>query len=625
MSLQSASVREELDFSTEAICQTFEFGTREERHQIRRLLEQGIPYIGHGAASGSAEAVFGARKAIEAFLHDTALFLPRNDALKVLEGHDLHAFACRPRLVEQLAHPFVPLYTLPELAERTAGFIAHLERNREHLLLTGFSRTGFARCEWLQIRLGNLYYTYEPISWRARAGAAREWIYEYAWTADADAEAPFSAATTPIRDGYEPIAEDVRVRLASLRAIVHDAKIAILRLLLTVMHDRDTHDLRERSRELLVRSLSPGDKDFLLRADDYYLRLPSGEPAFSSARGYGAGGLSDLLDVIGHYEREIELGRLAHTRERLFGFMSTDDHGRFSMSRNLYSETEEIALLETALATYLSRTVAHAARVTDYRLWRDRTLNEGWAPAAEPKRTPFECQNQSTAENVFRRERNKWIVAFNGRRSVEVPDPMRGPNAGQGYAGFRTVAYLLSKPHVRISAYELDNYEIAVAVATDHSQHVSLTEAIDAGLSTSRASGEQGKLPDDQAVSDYRKRLAALQTSVEGASKELAAAQTDPKRMQTGRVIRLQKQITEWEEEISLLKREIGRAVGQGGQLRSIDGERETVRLRVRGRIERVRKRLEECDPVLGKHLRDHIITTDGFKYAPPLPVDWQL
>lgn len=75
-------------------------------------------------------------------LADLLEFLPLKDALELLESDELPRIQKSLFRIEYLNWDYPPFYTLDELQKLTTWFISHLERNREHLINTGYRRPG---------------------------------------------------------------------------------------------------------------------------------------------------------------------------------------------------------------------------------------------------------------------------------------------------------------------------------------------------------------------------------------------------------------------------------------------------------------------------------------------------
>ena len=75
--------------------------------------------------------------------------LGASEALQLFEQEEhLEWLAWRVIWFRSLMSEATPLYTLAELADLTGSFVAHLERNREQLVATGYPRTTFESSSW---------------------------------------------------------------------------------------------------------------------------------------------------------------------------------------------------------------------------------------------------------------------------------------------------------------------------------------------------------------------------------------------------------------------------------------------------------------------------------------------
>lgn len=97
-------------------------------------------------------------------LDEALAYLPPEDALSVFERTDSGALSRRCRLLDFLADPTTPAYTLGELADLLDALGRHLERNRDPLLRTGYPQTSFAPSPWLEWHLVLLSPTKLPVS-----------------------------------------------------------------------------------------------------------------------------------------------------------------------------------------------------------------------------------------------------------------------------------------------------------------------------------------------------------------------------------------------------------------------------------------------------------------------------
>ena len=195
-----------------------------------------------------------------------------------------------------------------------------------------------------------------------------------------------------------------------------------------------------------------------------------------------------------------------------------------------------------------------------------------------------------TEENVFRREGDYWLVAFEGH-TAHLRD----------LKGLRYLARLLADPGHEFHVLDL------VAVERGWSG--------DAGRSTERglafSSGlDVSVLLDAQAKEAYRRRLAEIAEDIEEA-----------------RVLRDDERAAQAEAERDFLVHELARAVGLGGRDRRVDSASERARASVTRAVRQSMARIREYHPKLGEHLDRAIRTGTYCVYLPDarVPQVWKL
>lgn len=139
---------------------TVEANALARRHHIKN--KQRVLAIMERTAVECGEEFF--LKAFCPFLEGALSYLPPERALATFESVDLSSLLQRTQQIYYFADPTTPFYTLEELAELMARYARHLEVNRESLIRTGFPRTSFERCKWLDYHLGHLNFTKLPVS-----------------------------------------------------------------------------------------------------------------------------------------------------------------------------------------------------------------------------------------------------------------------------------------------------------------------------------------------------------------------------------------------------------------------------------------------------------------------------
>ena len=206
---------------------------------------------------------------------------------------------------------------------------------------------------------------------------------------------------------------------------------------------------------------------------------------------------------------------------------------------------------------------------------------------AAPAVSPPDGQRVATG-NVFRREGDYWLVAFDGN-TVRVRD----------LKGMHYLARLLADPGREYHALDL------VAAETGADARVDSNRA--AGLSRSSL-GDAGEVLDARAKRAYRRRLAEIEADIDearAAGDGERAAQADAER--------------------DFLMQELARAVGLGGRDRRAASASERARVGVTRAVRHAMTRIGEHHPELGEHLGRTIRTGTYCAYVPDprAPAGW--
>ncbi len=223
-------------------------------------------------------------------------------------------------------------------------------------------------------------------------------------------------------------------------------------------------------------------------------------------------------------------------------------------------------------------------RIDAPQLWSDRVLREK-ADATDGLTTA--PRPESDRECVFRQEGEYWKTAYEGG-STNVRE--RG--------GMRFIALLLARPGEDIAAIEM--------FAT-FSAGAGISPAQD-GLSAASDLGDAGEEFDARALSEYRRRLAEIES-------EIDAAETSH---DSGAVARAH-------AEREMLSQEIASGTGLYGGLRRAASHRERARVNVTRQIKSAIDAIRKVNPPLGRHLANSISTGSTCRYAPADRIKWQL
>jgi hypothetical protein len=234
-------------------------------------------------------------------------------ALQLFEHENPLQLVRRASAFKYLNDDATPLHSLEELARLTRVLIDRQVTNREHLVKTGWPQDDLAESPWLRAALNNLYDVKVWVDLdETEEGLDNHHHWTYTWSRRRDFEStdddicPYEEA--PYRDAFS---EDDAARLEASRSQFFDIKIAVIGELARAVDLRNATGLWKRCLKLLTTRLTADDIDFYLRMDQ--VRHAQHCLSVRSSSKSGAqrpGGLSDLLYVVGHYEKELSLQTL---------------------------------------------------------------------------------------------------------------------------------------------------------------------------------------------------------------------------------------------------------------------------------------------------------------------------
>ncbi len=252
-------------------------------------------------------------------------------ALEILERERIGHIHGRAVVLAHLASPRTPLYTRGELAELLKASIEHLKRNQADLILRGHPRTRFSRCPWLHVRLSWLYPVRSPEKATWAENAAGESEYAYGWGEDEKVDVS-SDGRIFIRH-YEHSYEDAPFHyglslvdaghLEELRPRMFDLKVGILDRLANALRKDDGARVELSCLDLICNAFTYDEVEFLFKQDRELLNFgPRTKEEIGDPHGGGmprsvTGGLSNLLELIGHCEIEIQQGTYHDTTTEL--------------------------------------------------------------------------------------------------------------------------------------------------------------------------------------------------------------------------------------------------------------------------------------------------------------------
>jgi tetratricopeptide (TPR) repeat protein len=321
----------------------------------------------------------------------------------------------------------------------------------------------------------------------------------------------------------------------------------------------------------------------------YESRNGYGHPEFST--GCVARSLGNLASTMGrfddaerHYETALERNTrmgavpwVAHTHHDLAMMLLTREApGDRERATEELHEAAEIArrLGQVALEGKVVMVLA--------KLGVDREI------AVDPVPRPVDAG--PAIPNVFRREGEYWLVAFDGHE-FRLQDTK----------GLTYLAALLANPGREIHALDLVTSPRAGARAAGR---------ITSELGPSSGRDNLGAVLDDQARAAYRGRIEELQATIdeaEGWNDSERAAQAH--------------------DELDFLVRELAAATGLGGRDRRVGSDAERARVNVTRAIRSSIARIQDHDPEMGRHLERTVRTGTFCVYEsdPRATVDWAL
>jgi hypothetical protein len=246
-------------------------------------------------------------------------------ALTLFEKEDLELLQKRATALRYLLGGSAPFYSLSELEQLTKLFILYLARNRDHILKTGLPEQSFEKSPLLETLLSPLYFVKKPISSHiAESNENGDDFYQYIWGAGNDGssieectydEAPILEILTPAQARY----------LIKNRGKLFVLKIQVLRELLESIQTGEETNLVNQSLRLLTKIYDEKELESYINTDNAYIDAkiyPRENP--TDWHRPVTGGITDLLEIIGHYQKELSIGTFAKTREALGQIISSD-------------------------------------------------------------------------------------------------------------------------------------------------------------------------------------------------------------------------------------------------------------------------------------------------------------
>jgi hypothetical protein len=560
--------------------------------------------------------------------------LPASKVLHVLEREDLLKLLVRLGLLETLASEQTPLYTLEELANVLKEFRGFLDENKESLLQTGYPGAAFSSSPWLDRYLGKLYYlevrppqTPQPGS-RPSGREFDKWSFRQFTGRRLHDEKTGSLEIDP---------EDV-ARLVEGRPKLLKLKHDVLLRVEMALRDGSFEGAWKDCVAALNRSLTGGEAGFYLREDRFYRDedaqrvglVPIAHTLISSTL---PGGLSDLLEVVGHCECELRFRMYDQTKRDLLALASKTG---LSDWRELVADSYLVLvdkpwrrgldlILDRFMALGLTSATSdfwpeYRARLKDLfagewnwrpddwparkelieglleRMGREREHRAGADASGRPRagRPDADGVGAPPAANQFRRDAETWSIRFRGTLLPALPD----------FNGFHYLACLL-----RRAGKAVDVFEVVRAVHPLDPGAPTLSEqaTVEAGL-TEADFRDTGPVIDARSRKDYLRTIEHLEARIEEARNAHDIDLTET-----------------LEEQLKAIRAHLRAAQGRGGALRHSGDVGHKAADNVRKSVRHALKKIREHDAALYEHLKASVRIGRTCRYEPDPPLDWDV
>lgn len=607
--------------------------------------------------------------------------MPAEKALAFSEAEDLNAYKRRVLISQALANEFTPLLSLDELARTISEFIEHQEKNQKSLLETGHPKTHFAKSPWLDAHLNKLYFTKSPI-WLKQTGQssttsnfrpvfhrmyvdqrriAQRTTGHHRHTLEFMRGSLFSPPSVSppcqlqwanfeeggwVACSYDnahtlaglPIADIPKVE--GLRTALQKTKIRVLAELSSAIRDRDDKRVGQRCLEIISKELTAEEATYLLYLDVGYAgyEVRTVRPETRSMPLF-AGGLTSLLELIGHVKKELVIGTLAKTREALSKtlvldvwrkprFVTLVDRSKYknlgrTTVQNPYLELVAVGMesaVREGLDLCVDRDADEPAFWSSYRDEVEQALSSEFytlVPVRVKKcfQPKFQTTLQEFADekakrleseedpalgarspNIFRRMGDDWNIRYAGGNPFAIPD----------LVGLTYIHQLIEKPGQSFSGQDLravrQRYE---ASNTSRSGSGARQAEFDDSIETSHVD-HGGKIMDKEGLKEIRALLAETEEELQKANDQHDEAE----------IARLEK------EKAEILKLLQG-STDLKGQSKLLQEENQRAKRAVKKAINTALDRISQKDFDLSQHLRNSI-HSNGFEYRPEPKISWE-
>jgi len=255
----------------------------------------------------------------------------------------------------------LPFFSLPELACYTDQYIGNWQRNKEHLIITGQTKTVFSKSIWMCDLFKFLYPVFVPFfihddrvedvfgdsvygyEWSCGLGVKKSKALDYLPTIYHDTNQMDSNGLNAIYYDYETgdgyatgLSYEGELLLDRKRAILYELFLSTFVKLRNSLSSTESSDVLLGFNRKLKESIDLKELKVLL---DYDACVGGSSNIFEEHYcNPAARGLSCIIDLIGHYEKECKLKTMDKTRELIDDFVLTDRYELPVLQFNKYIE-----------------------------------------------------------------------------------------------------------------------------------------------------------------------------------------------------------------------------------------------------------------------------------------------
>ena len=576
-------------------------------------------------------------------LADALVVMPGADAVRLIREGDLLDLDRRVRTTAWLASPDTPLFTRDELGLALTTLAAELHLDRDHLVKTGLPSRLYPGSPWLYHKFGRLYPTRQAASfvpYAERVSNPRSGVPPYTWMQIPHRD--MSAGGEVRQSEYEQAAflpglsPADGLRVEADRARLLDLKIRLLRRVAQALAVGSVGSLWVDVLKVLSDTLTANAVEFYVGLDGRH--PPTLDDPTTAADPRSPGGLTDLLELVGHVEQELTVGTLAVARAVLTDRTRTVLHDLTRGGTNRDAVPPErlyLALYGRPVRTGLDAAIDVVATRRDqaeafWAAYRERintalkqsfrvevrvSLPAGYADRIAPHLPSFVSYAEERIAAgrwpadlpvggcIFRRVGSSWLVVFDGQMAP-----------GRDAVGLFYLRAMIERPGHEFPAGLLREMYALWRSAPDSPLRALAERAAaelagrdneDAALSTGRSDDVVADAPARRA---YEKRVTELSQLIDQAEESGALARA-----------------AELRTELQQVETELATGRGLGRRLRRLSPQDKRDRDAVVKSINEAVAGFRDALSALYDHLTRALTLGATCRYHPEPPVNWQL